>query len=87
MSKGLSDPDVIAFHMKKELSICCPSKTTYTNKLPIEDEDEVDLWSRKNRSSNRIQKKDKVVDNERARRKIRKSRTNEPSVSAKKYKV
>lgn len=85
MSKGLSDPDAIAFHMKKESSICCRSKKTPTKHIAFDDEDE--LWSRENRSSDRIKKKAEVVDNESARRKVRKSRTYEPSVTAKKYKV
>lgn len=99
MSKGLSDSDIIAFHMKKEMSFCCPSKRTPGNKkLEIEFDDEDKPWSRKhlssniikeeaNQSSNSIKKEAKVVDNERARREIRKSRKQKPSGSAKKYKV
>lgn len=44
MSKGLRDQDKISYHMKKDASICCPSKTTAPKrrrrKISSDEEDE-----------------------------------------------
>lgn len=85
IAKGLRDQDKIAYHMKKDASVCCPSKTTAPRrkrKVSSTDEED-DTWSEPSdddESTNRSKKE--VKTNETAKTDLRKEVNQEACRSA-----
>lgn len=79
--KGLRDLDAIAFHMKKDASICCPSKTTAPRRrrLLVASDEEDENWYGPNSDSD---SEDGENTNKSIKHKRKKVKTNETPKTA-----